>query len=57
MVSFYESFLIGGIFIIRYTLYTLFRDTSAKERKAKKEQEAEIEELYARIGKLTTQNE
>lgn len=38
-------------------LYTLFQDVSAKERKARKEQEAEIEELYARIGKLTTQNE
>ena len=38
-------------------VYTLFQDTSAKERKARKEQEAEIEELYAQIGKLTTQNE
>lgn len=38
-------------------LFTLFQDCSAKERKARKEHEAEIEELYARIGKLTTQNE
>ena len=38
-------------------LFTLFQDTSARERKAQKEQEAEIEDLYARIGKLTTQNE
>ena len=38
-------------------LYTLFQDNSAKERKARKEQEAEIENLYAQIGKLTTQNE
>lgn len=38
-------------------LYTLFQDNSARERKARKEQEAEIENLYAQIGKLTTQNE
>ena len=38
-------------------LSQLFQDNSAKERKARKEQEAEIQELYAQIGKLTTQNE
>ena len=38
-------------------LYILFQDNSAKERKAKREQEAEIDKLYAQIGKLTTQNE
>lgn len=38
-------------------LYTLFQDNSSKKRKALKEQAAELEELYAQIGKLTTQNE
>ena len=38
-------------------LYVLFQDNSAKERKTRQEQEAELERLYAQIGKLTTQNE
>ena len=38
-------------------LSMLFQDNSAKERKAKKAHEAEMDELYAQIGKLTTQNE
>lgn len=38
-------------------LYTLFQDNASKERKAQKEREAEINDLYAQIGKLTTQNE
>lgn len=38
-------------------LYLIFQDNSAKERKAKRDQEAEIDKLYAQIGKLTTQNE
>lgn len=38
-------------------LYTLFQDNAAKERKALKDREAEITDLYAQIGKLTTQNE
>lgn len=38
-------------------LYTLFRDNTFKERKAQKDREAEITNLYAQIGKLTTQNE
>ena len=38
-------------------LYTLFQDNSSKERKAQKAREAEINDLYAQIGKLTTQNE
>ena len=38
-------------------LYTLFQDNSAKERREKKAHEAELQELYAQIGKLTTQNE
>lgn len=38
-------------------LYTLFQDNSSKERKAQKAREAEIDDLYAQIGKLTTQNE
>ena len=37
--------------------YTLFQDNSSKERKAQKAREAEINDLYAQIGKLTTQNE
>ena len=38
-------------------LHVLFQDNSAKERKTRKEREAELERLYAQIGKLTTQNE
>jgi len=38
-------------------LYILFQDNTAKERKLHKEHEAEINDLYAQIGKLTTQNE
>ena len=38
-------------------LYTLFQDNSAKERREKKAHEEELQELYAQIGKLTTQNE
>jgi len=38
-------------------LYTLFQDNSSKERKAMKERDADLEKLYAQIGKLTTQNE
>lgn len=38
-------------------LYTLFQDRAAKERKAKKAQQAQMDELYTQIGKLTTQNE
>ncbi len=38
-------------------LYTLFQDNSAKERRARKAHEAELQELYAQIGRLTTQNE
>ena len=38
-------------------LYTLFQDNLSKERKAQKAHESEINDLYAQIGKLTTQNE
>lgn len=38
-------------------LVTVFQDNAAKERKARKAHEAELDELYAQIGKLTTQNE
>lgn len=38
-------------------LYTIFQDNTAKERKARKERDAEVEALYAQIGKLTTQVE
>ena len=38
-------------------LPTLFRDDSAKIRREKKAHEEELNELYAQIGKLTTQNE
>ncbi len=38
-------------------LYTLFQDNAAKVRKAQKDRDAELNELYAQIGKLTTQNE
>ncbi len=42
---------------VENNLYVLFQNNSAKERKTKQEQEAELERLYAQIGKLTTQNE
>ena len=35
----------------------IFADDAAKKRKEAKEREAELDELYARIGKLTTQIE
>ena len=35
-------------------LQTLFEDQTAKERKARKAKEAEIEQMYCQIGKLTT---
>ena len=38
-------------------LATVFENDAVKKRKEKKEHEAEIDELYAQIGKLTTQNE
>ena len=38
-------------------LHILFQDNAAKERKIKKAQEEELQDLYAQIGKLTTQNE
>jgi len=38
-------------------LYILFQDNAAKERRDKKAHEEEVQELYAQIGKLTTQNE
>lgn len=38
-------------------LSLIFQDNSAKERKARKAHESEIQELYAQIGRLTTQNE
>ena len=38
-------------------LYTLFQDNTAKERREKKAHEEELQDLYAQIGKLTTQNE
>ena len=38
-------------------LYILFQDNSAKERNAARAVEAEKNELYAQIGRLTTQNE
>lgn len=38
-------------------LPTLFENTSAKQRKLQQEFDAEREELYAQIGRLTTQNE
>ncbi len=37
-------------------MVTLFQDNSAKERKAQKDRETEMNELYAQIDKLTTQN-
>ena len=38
-------------------LYQLFQNNSAKERKARKAHDEEIQDLYAQIGRLTTQNE
>lgn len=38
-------------------LFLLFQDNAAKERRARKAHESDIQELYAQIGKLTTQNE
>lgn len=38
-------------------LPSLFENNAAKERKLREEHEAELQELYAKIGKLTTQNE
>ena len=38
-------------------LPSVFENDSAKKRKDQKAHEAEKEELYAQIGKLTTQNE
>ena len=38
-------------------LHLLFQDNASKERKKQQEHEAELDELYAKIGKLTTQNE
>ena len=38
-------------------LYTLFQDNSSKERKAQKAREAEINDLYAQMGKLPPQTE
>ncbi len=38
-------------------LHTLFQDNASKERRAKRAHEVELQELYAQIGKLTTQNE
>lgn len=38
-------------------LFLLFENDSAKKRKEQKEQEAILQELYAKIGKLTTQVE
>lgn len=38
-------------------MYQLFQDNSAKERKTRKAHEEEVQELYAQIGRLTTQNE
>ena len=38
-------------------LASVFENDSSKQRKEQKAHEAELEELYAQIGKLTTQNE
>ena len=38
-------------------LFLLFENDSAKKRKEQKEQETQLQELYAQIGKLTTQVE
>ncbi len=38
-------------------LYTLFQDSNLKAQQLQKTHNAEIQELYAQIGKLTTQVE
>jgi transposase-like protein len=38
-------------------LASVFENDNSKKRKEQKAHEAELEELYAQIGKLTTQNE
>ena len=38
-------------------LPSVFENDSAKKRKEQKIHETELDELYAQIGKLTTQNE
>jgi len=38
-------------------LHTVFENDVTKKRKEDKAREAELDELYAQIGKLTTQNE
>lgn len=38
-------------------LPSVFENDSAKKRKEQKAHESELDELYAQIGKLTTQNE
>lgn len=38
-------------------LPSVFENDSAKKRKEQKVHESELDELYAQIGKLTTQNE
>lgn len=38
-------------------LASVFENDISKKRKEQKAHEAELEELYAQIGKLTTQNE
>lgn len=42
---------------VEKNMSVLFQDNTAKERKALREQEAEMDKLYTHIGKLTTQNE
>lgn len=38
-------------------LYLIFEDSLSKKRKEEKNHEEELQQLYAQIGKLTTQNE
>lgn len=38
-------------------LPSIFENDAAKKRKEEKAREAELQDLYAQIGKLTTQNE
>lgn len=38
-------------------LYLIFDDSASKKRKEEKNHEEELQQLYAQIGKLTTQNE
>lgn len=38
-------------------LYLIFEDSLSKKRKEEKKHEEELQQLYAQIGKLTTQNE